>query len=742
MSSETPNPSYLWAVGDAVYSMRPGQLIGNRYRVINHQLWADTQPDLLPYAPEELTDQAVNYLQLYPYYLHLPEVYGFCSVSQSLAGSAAPQDSLVLLLTNIPVDPQGNLYPSLSQAWPSAPALHQVYWLWQLLQLWQPLADRGLARSLLIPDNLRVQGWRVRLCELIPNRSVTDPNPLPANLAKSYSASSSLAVNPQAVEGPVAIADSQPLPASPTLHELGQLWLSWCSAVPGKLAGSLVTLCRQMGQVPLATTQAELNSLMLRQAANLPITLTLAGLSDVGPQRTHNEDTCFPDQIDLQTTPPDSLLPFFGIICDGIGGHDGGEVASQLALNSLKIQVKALLDEVAAASEPIPPTAIAEHLAAAIRVTNNLIASQNDGQGRELRQRMGTTLVMALVIPQRINLDSEQTNSDQTPQKYAHELYLAHVGDSRAYWITQNYCHRLTLDDDVATRDVRLGYSLYWEALRRSDGGILTQAIGTRDAEFLHPTIQRFLLVEEGLLLLCSDGLSDNDQVEQSWPQLAEPILKGWVSLPDAVQQWVDIANQNNGYDNTSVVLMRCNVSSTRPSSPDPIAQNGSITPPVNLPTFGNPVPRLENAPLSSRTDFGAALPQTHVPDPKMDFDFSPAFLEESRLPDTPSPIAATQPSYSELSDPDEPSPIQLPVIEARLEPNLDLPQDFATPTLNPAPSNQRASSRQAKTSRSPFAVIAIVTLTFLALGTSSMLLWARFDPTGFQQLRDRLNSN
>ncbi|MGC8715145.1 MAG: PP2C family protein-serine/threonine phosphatase, partial [Leptodesmis sp.] len=140
------------------------------------------------------------------------------------------------------------------------------------------------------------------------------------------------------------------------------------------------------------------------------------------------------------------------------------------------------------------------------------------------------------------------------------------IGDSRAYWITDRYCHCLTIDDDVAVREVRMGRLLYREALQRPDAGALTQALGTRDAEFLRPAIQRFVIEEDGILLLCSDGLSDYGRVEEFWPDVMEGVLKGKVSLEAAARSWIEVANRKNGHDNASVVLLQCHISTPLPA--------------------------------------------------------------------------------------------------------------------------------------------------------------------------------
>jgi protein phosphatase len=493
------------------------------------QVWLDTQPGLLPHLPQVWPDEIAAYLHLYPQRLHVPELYGFAASQEGMAQWD------IVLLDSAPLDSQGNLHPSMAEVWPQTTSMRQVYWLWQLLQLWQPLSEQGVASSLMIPENLRVEGWRMRLRELYADA-------------------------PESSGQPRSLLNRK-LPQPPTLEEFGEFLFAWASEAQVVVAQPLQTVLHPLrtAEASLTTVATQLNQLLLEQSSQLPLHLKLLGESDTGKQRSLNEDAYFPTVADLregQARPKEKLVPHLAIVCDGIGGHEGGEVASQLAVRSLKLQIRAFLAEVEEQEELLAPELIMEQLEAAIRVVNNLISAQNDTQGRESRQRMGTTLVMALQLPQRIRLTSGATADN------AHELYIANVGDSRAYWITPHYCHLLTLDDDVTTREVRLGRSLYREALQRPDAGALTQALGTRDADFLRPTVQRFIVEEDGLLLLCSDGLSDNGLIERAWVDYAEPVLQGKLSLSAAVQALVDLANQHNGYDNTSVVLMHCRVSS------------------------------------------------------------------------------------------------------------------------------------------------------------------------------------
>jgi protein phosphatase len=534
---------YLWAVGQPVLQASVGSQIGGRYHIVAPQVWLDTQPSLLPEFPEaDLPDEMLPYLYLYPQRLHVPEVHGICPKSEEFDTTG------ILLLENAPLNEQGLLHPAIAQVWEQATATRQLYWLWQLLQLWEPLIAQGVGTSLLIADNIRVEGWRVRLCQLFLDESVL--------------------FDPEQEEQFVALS----------LADLAAVWLGWVDQAKPTIIEPLQELCALM-RIESTTVQAiaaQLNHLLLEQAAQLPLRLQVVGHTDAGSRQEHNEDTCYP--LTLQTKiDSDGIFPQLAVVCDGIGGHEGGEVASQMAVQSLNLQIQALLAEVSQSTDLFSPEVVVEQLEAIVRVINDLIASQNDAQGREARRRMGTTLVAALQLPQQISFNREMTTSalntdtmngtttETTVSKNSHELYLINIGDSRAYWITPRYCHCLTVDDDVATREVRMGRLLYQEALQRPDAGALIQALGTRDSEFLRPSVQRFIVEEDGILLLCSDGLSDNGLIEEAWAMLTGDLFRGKRSLDDTVQAWIELANQKNGHDNVSVVLMQCHVSSPLP---------------------------------------------------------------------------------------------------------------------------------------------------------------------------------
>ncbi|BAZ69505.1 MAG: protein phosphatase 2C domain-containing protein [Pelatocladus maniniholoensis HA4357-MV3] len=497
---------YLWVIGSSAATITPGEKVADRYEVIAPRIWLDTQPGKLPDIPSKIPKEIIPYLHLYQQRLHLPLVYGLVRYQTEAANN-------ILLLENVPLDEAGNLYPALTKAWQQTTVVRQVYWLWQILQLWEPLSKLGVAASLLIPNNLRVQGWCVRLLQLQQS-------------------------------------------GQPTLKDLGECWQSLVVNAKTQVANDLQKIVQQMcnGKAEFQDIATQLNTLLLTSAAELPLSIKVAGASDKGSEALiQNEDTCYPHGNDAMIA--DALSPQMAIVCDGIGGHEGGEVASRLAVQSVKLQIRALLQEVGEQAEVVPPDLLQQQLEASLRVINNVICNCNDEQKRTGTQRMATTMVMAVQVPQRI-----QTSAGWDSEN-AHELYLANVGDSRAYWITREYCQLLTIDDDVATREVRQGRSLYRQALQRPDATALTQALGTKEGELLRPLIQRLIVEEDGILLLCSDGLSDNYLVEESWRDYAVPVLTGELTLEEAVDAWIQLANQKNGHDNVSVVLTHCRVS-------------------------------------------------------------------------------------------------------------------------------------------------------------------------------------
>jgi serine/threonine protein phosphatase PrpC len=513
---------YLWAVGESAATFNAGDVLADRYRCKGPRIFLDEKPALLPGNLDEIPEFCIPYLKLSPNQLHVPQVYDWIQFA-----SGDPTSTLLLLDQAPLCEPKVlakrgiilgqhatvgkdmadvQLLPKLEEMWSAASALRQLNWLWQLANLWYPMNAEGVASSLLNLDLLRVEGPILRLREL----QFDDSTVSLAALGKFLS--------------PV-VKTARPeiqAPLQQLCQDLSRGVIRNAETLLEQIDGSIASLGRsqQTREIHIST------------------------LSDQGPSRARNEDACYPESGTHTTVPPADPLV---IVCDGIGGHQGGDVASNLAIKTLEQQVKAL------DPEQLNAVALEMGLERAVGTANDSISQQNDQEQRFDRQRMGTTVVMALVR--------------------SHELYITHVGDSRAYLITRWGCHQITQDDDVASREVRLGYSSYPQALQQPSAGSLVQALGMGSANNLYPTVQRFILDDDSVFLLCSDGLSDNDQVEKHWDSVILPLLSDRVDLETVSKRLIEIANTQNGYDNSTVGIIHCKVTGAKTPSLQTTAQ-------------------------------------------------------------------------------------------------------------------------------------------------------------------------
>ncbi|MBK1989559.1 protein phosphatase 2C domain-containing protein [Sphaerospermopsis aphanizomenoides BCCUSP55] len=501
---------YLWAVGESLNLGSPGEILADRYLVISESIIFDLKPGLVPQIPElDYAYQIKAYLKLIPYRLHIPQVYGILSLDESQS------QTKVLLLEKPPLqgdstDSQVNLCHQLTTAWGDASSMRQMNWLWQMANLWQPLLTEGVASSLLSPHLLRVEGALVRLLELH--------------------------------------FDS---PTAPTLSQLGAFWEQLVKDAKPAIAEFLKQISDALIQGEISSSEqliAVLDQGLAglgtassgRNAPTQSTSIKIITQTDTGPSRQRNEDACYPSSGILVSKPPQQTA--FAIVCDGIGGHEGGNIASNLAIETIHQQITQLTS---VPYENIDPLLLLNDLEQAVSIVNDKISQRNDTEHRQGRQRMGTTLVMALPI--------------------AHEIYITHIGDSRAYWITRHGCYQVTLDDDVASREVRLGYAIYREALQHSGAGSLVQALGMSKSASLHPTSQRFIIDEDAVFLLTTDGLSDFDRVEESWETEILPVLAGDTNIENVASRLIEIANTKNGHDNSTIALVHYQVKYTEP---------------------------------------------------------------------------------------------------------------------------------------------------------------------------------
>ena len=485
---------YLWSDKIAIEREEVDTLINGRYLAASNRIFLDTQPNKPPTTPEEVPANIVAYLQLFPCYPNVPQVYG-------LLGKA---DAWLLDYGTVPnhlgkLDAPQNLIPKLTSLWSQANSLQQINWLWQIAKLWKPLLSKKVASTLLNPDLLRINGQIVQVMQLEQDEA-----------------------------------------ERPTLKELGTVWKSWLKEAQPEIQDVLQQISSRLetGKIEKVSQAIALLDRTANECQkNQQYAYRVYAATDSGPNRSNNEDAVFPIYEAAEDVRPSSTA--LTIVCDGVGGHDGGEIASGTTIEYLHDEISSLnIDR-----EHHSPRKILKQLAQYINAANDKISERNDSEQRQERQRMGTTLVMGLAR--------------------AHEMYLAHVGDSRIYWITRNSCHQVTIDDDLASREVRLGYAVYRDSLQYPSAGALIQALGMRDSAALQPNLQRYLIDDDCIFLLCTDGLSDFDRVEQQWRSKILPVLEGKQDLASVVEDLIDFANQENGHDNVTVALVHCQVKST-----------------------------------------------------------------------------------------------------------------------------------------------------------------------------------
>ena len=237
--------------------------------------------------------------------------------------------------------------------------------------------------------------------------------------------------------------------------------------------------------------------------------MKVAAKSDIGRLRTNNEDRLL---VDEQL----GLL----IVADGMGGHAGGEVASGMAVEAIAAYVKEQL------AGPVPADQMAALLQDAIRAADETIWTY--ARAHRALRGMGTTVALAFC------------QGDQ--------VYIAHVGDSRAYLLRDGELRQLTEDHSVVAELIKAGQLTPWEARSHPLRHQITRCLGHREAVAeLH-----CLTWQPGdYLLLCSDGLTT--MVEDQ--HIAELILLGGTDVQATCEALVARANANGGQDNISVIL-------------------------------------------------------------------------------------------------------------------------------------------------------------------------------------------
>ncbi len=236
--------------------------------------------------------------------------------------------------------------------------------------------------------------------------------------------------------------------------------------------------------------------------------MNFAFLTDIGKLRRQNEDSVYVNDKKLS----------FAIVADGMGGHNAGEVASRMAVETIKSSLNR--------GRVTDKTDMEEKIRKAFDLANKKIYDYAEENSKLMG--MGTTTVTALIHNGR--------------------LIVGNVGDSRAYIIKDNEIRQISVDHSYVWQLVMKGEITEKQAKRHPKRNYITRAMGTEKDVPVDVFSEDW---NGGVVLLCSDGLSslvDNYEMRN--------IITESESLQQAAEKLVGLANERGGTDNITVALM------------------------------------------------------------------------------------------------------------------------------------------------------------------------------------------
>ena len=251
------------------------------------------------------------------------------------------------------------------------------------------------------------------------------------------------------------------------------------------------------------------------------IHLEIASATDPGVVRSFNEDSiAIERELDLL------------VLADGMGGYKAGDVASAMATGLVVDDLKRKLGSELAAPTIHKPGKLSDaSLAVKSAIEKSNLAIYKTAQSNNKYQGMGTTVVLILFH------DDWAT--------------IAHVGDSRLYRLRQGNFELLTHDHSLLQEQVEMGMISSEEAKDSHNRNLVTRALGV-EAE-VKADVREIDVLPGDIYLLCSDGL--NDMVDDADIELAVSELQ--TNLPLVANQLVQMANDNGGHDNVSVLIAK-----------------------------------------------------------------------------------------------------------------------------------------------------------------------------------------
>jgi len=248
--------------------------------------------------------------------------------------------------------------------------------------------------------------------------------------------------------------------------------------------------------------------------------LEIVSHTDPGMVRSHNEDS-------VASIAEKGLV----VLADGMGGYNAGEVASGMATTVLTTELRQMLEE--HAPQEVDPKSGKK---AAQKMLQEQVAKANTSiyqaaQSQPQYAGMGTTLVVALF--------------------YDNKLMVAHIGDSRLYRMRGDEFTQVTKDHSLLQEQIDAGMLTKAQAKHSLNKNLVTRALGIDPT--VEPEIREYDTLPGDIYLLCSDGLSDmvgDDDIGMTLQALG-------ANLELAAQQLVQMANDNGGRDNISVILIK-----------------------------------------------------------------------------------------------------------------------------------------------------------------------------------------
>ena len=235
--------------------------------------------------------------------------------------------------------------------------------------------------------------------------------------------------------------------------------------------------------------------------------------SDVGKVREMNQDSYYIS--DLQS--PVKLY----LLADGMGGYKGGEIASSLAITCARNYIENNFKEASKDRESLI------QLVASSMEYANMVVYEKSKESKEL-EGMGTTLEICLI--------------------YNNRAFIGHVGDSRIYRIRKEFMRKLTQDHSYVQKLVKDGTITQEEAVHHPQKNMLMKALGCN--AFVEPDVMVKGFLKDDILIMNSDGLTNLVSQEDIFREAKKDIEQ-------APKELVKIANENGGYDNITVIVIK-----------------------------------------------------------------------------------------------------------------------------------------------------------------------------------------